>query len=149
MTTSEVIDFTGFERRFPNEEEIDLVASKSALIICEMLKRRGRLTDEDEPARLEQEKILVADEIRRTGVIYDMPDVGKKMLIYDHLEITAVVHDDYEKQLGVSLTEEQKEAVGKAVGGLHNHLDIYHNIVAIKGDKVWLLNTLVQPICLK
>jgi hypothetical protein len=162
MDFQQVIEFTGLERRFATEQEIELLVTKSASTFFEQLVERNKIPLADQPAQFEKIIQQLKSEWLANSFVLDFKSVGKRLIFHHQLVVGLQDHEEIKKffdNAGITsdmvdhtssvLGEEFKEAVKRSTT-THNHICVGHYCLLIDAhDNVIYQNGYDLDICLR
>jgi hypothetical protein len=146
MDYQQVIDFTGFERRWATQEEVDLLVEYSAAFMFNQKVHADKIPLSEQPAALQKLIEDTKSEWIQTAYVLDFKSVGKRLVIHCNFSLSLLDHEDVQKFLNNAaitpimieensnvLGEEFKQAIKKS-STLHNHLAFGYYCALIDAD---------------
>lgn len=162
MDFQQVMEFTGFERRLPTEQEIELLVTQCAPVMFDQVAEREKIPFSEQPARLEKLIQQCKSEWLANAYVLDFKSVGKRILFHNQIVLCVQDHEEIKsffENAGITsammeensntLGDEFKDAVKRSTT-IHNHIALGHYCVLIDADdKVVYQNSFDLNICLR
>lgn len=144
MTIQEVLEYTGCEKRFPTEQEVDLVMSKCAAHLLDDKIQKGEKIPLDQlPAALQKQIDESRAEMIATAFVLDFTSIRKRLFFHHQVVIGLQDHDGIKQYLTNAGMANSDNLLGTGFRELvnrsttpHNHLGMSHHCVLIDANDV-------------
>ncbi len=155
MNFQEVKEYSGFVKRNPTEEEIELIL---AVISTNTLQAKQKTKDRVVPSKMAEELQKIIDgnreELNQTSFILDFSSIDKRIFVHHEIVVMLEDHADIRAILtSLNPNKEEKEEFGKEFNkatATHNHLYVMSHYLSIsKDNEVNHLKSFPIDMCLK